>query len=82
MRWTLLQPGWLKLNADVTICSSGSYIAVSVRDSCSSLCIAYIERLGTIDLLVGEAFALAEAATLAKQRNWSHVIFESDSLVL
>lgn len=50
----------LKLNSDVAIRSNGSYIAISVQDSFSSLCMTYMERLVTMDPLVGEASALAE----------------------
>lgn len=49
VQWTPPQPSWLKLNADVVIRLSRSYIAVSVKDSCSSLYMIYIERLGAMD---------------------------------
>lgn len=43
--WQPPLSGWLKVNMDVAIRSSESYIAISVRDSHSSLCLAYTERL-------------------------------------
>ncbi|KAB1207014.1 hypothetical protein CJ030_MR7G008070 [Morella rubra] len=43
---------------------------------------AYTERLATIDPLIGEAFALAESAMLARRHKWSKVIFECNSLVV
>lgn len=35
-----------------------------------------------MDLLIGEACALAEAVSLAGSKTWPCVIFESDSLIL
>lgn len=78
--WKLqpLQLGWLKLNSDVAICPFGSYIEFSVRYSHSSLCMAYMKRLGAMNLLVGEALALVEAMMLAKRHRWPRVVFESN----
>lgn len=42
----------------------------------------YTECLVTIDPVVGEAFALAEAVSLARRLNWTNVPFECDSLLL
>lgn len=54
-RWQSPQSGWLKLNLDVAIRYFGSYIAVSVRDSHCSLCMANTERLCATDPQVSEA---------------------------
>lgn len=64
------------MNTDVAICSSRSYIAVTIRDASSSFCMAYAERLGAMDPLVGEAFAMAEAVNLAKCKEWNWMVFE------
>ncbi|KAB1215964.1 hypothetical protein CJ030_MR4G023636 [Morella rubra] len=80
--WQPPQLRRLKLNTNVVIRLFGSYIAVSFKDSFSSLCMAYTERFGAIDPLVGEAVALAEATLLAKWHRWNRVVFESDSFVL
>lgn len=45
---------------------SKSYIAVSVRDSSSSLCMVYMKRLNAMDPSFGEAHALVEAFSLAR----------------
>ncbi|KAB1208754.1 hypothetical protein CJ030_MR6G005863 [Morella rubra] len=74
--------GRLKFNSDVVIRSNGSYIAISVRDSLSSLCMVYTERFAAIDPLVGEALAMVEAMELARRNNWLCVDFECDSLIL
>lgn len=81
LRWVPPVVGFLKLNSDVAIRPNGSYIAI-VRDSSNSLCMAYIERLVAMDVLVGEASALAEAVALARRRKWLCVEMETDSLVL
>lgn len=80
--WQPPPSGWLKVNTDVAIWSSGSYIAISIKDSLSSLCMAYTERLVAMHPPFGEAFALEEAVHLVSSRGWSRVVFESDSLVL
>lgn len=61
---------------------NGSYIVISVRDSLSFLCMAYIEHLAAMDPLVGEALALVEAMVLARRFQWLRVNFECDSLLL
>lgn len=64
--WQPPQLERLKLNTNIVIHLFGSYIAISFKDSFSSLCMAYPERFGAIDFLVSEAVALAEATSLAK----------------
>lgn len=65
-KWVPPPCGWLKVNMDVAIRQNGSYIAIFVRDSYSSLCLVYIERLVAMDPIVREAFVLAEAVSLAQ----------------
>lgn len=82
MLWQPPPIGWLKCNSDVAIRQDGSYIVVSLRDSSSSLCMIYTERLVAMDPVVGEAFVLAEAVSLAWRLGWSQVLIECNSLVL
>lgn len=82
LHWNPPQLRFLKLNLDIAVRSNGSYIAISVRDSFSSLWKIYMERLAAIDSIVGETFALAEGVSLACKRNWCRAVFECDSLLL
>lgn len=59
-----------------------SYIAISCRDSSSSLCTAYMEHIEAMDPLVGEAVAATHAVELALQFDWPRVRFESDCKLL
>lgn len=43
---------------------------------------AYTKRLGAIDPLVGEAFALTEVVVLAHRHLWCKAVFECHSLIL
>lgn len=43
---------------------------------------AYMERINVVDPLYGEAIAVKIAMEQALRLGWSHVCFESDSLVL
>ncbi|KAB1201744.1 hypothetical protein CJ030_MR2G023038 [Morella rubra] len=81
-KWVPPPCGWLKVNMDVAIRQNGSYIAIFVRDSYSSLCLVYIERLVAMDPIVREAFAWAEAVSLARWLKWDKVLFECDSLLV
>lgn len=53
LRWKPPPLGCLKMNSDVAIRPNGSYITISIRDSTSSFCMAYTERLVAMDPLVG-----------------------------
>lgn len=63
-RWQPLQLRWLKLNSDVTVRLNGSYIAISFRDSFSSLYMTYTKRLVAINPFVGKISALADVTIL------------------
>ncbi|KAB1213925.1 hypothetical protein CJ030_MR5G017188 [Morella rubra] len=80
--WSPPEPGWMKINFDVAIRQEGSYIAVSCRDSSSSLCTAYMERIQAVDPFMGETMAAVRAVELALEKRWTHVLFESDSKLL
>ena len=72
----------MKINFDVAIRQEGSYIAVSCRDSSSFLCTAYMERIQAVDPFMGETMAAVRAVELALEKRWTHVLFESDSMLL
>lgn len=80
--WTPPDLGCLKINFEVAVCQERLYTAVSVRDSSSSLCTVYMERIRAVDPLVGEATAAIRAVEIALSEQWSRVIFESDSKLL
>ncbi|KAB1225939.1 hypothetical protein CJ030_MR1G005470 [Morella rubra] len=80
--WVPPGPNQLKINFEVAIRQSGSYIAVSCRDSSSSLYTAYMEQIRAMDPLLGEAMAAARAVELAQSHQWQMVIFETDLKLL
>ncbi|KAB1199315.1 hypothetical protein CJ030_MR0G025174 [Morella rubra] len=55
---------------------------MSCRDSSSSLCAVYIDRINAMDPLLGEAIAVSTAMTQASRLGWRKVVFECDSLLL
>lgn len=72
----------MKINFDVAIRQSGSYITVSCRDSSSFLYTVYTERIRAMDPLLGETMAIVHAIEIALLKNWPCVIFETDSKLL
>ncbi|KAB1210011.1 hypothetical protein CJ030_MR6G023560 [Morella rubra] len=72
-------PGWMKIIFDVVVHHNGSYITISCRDSSSSLCTAYMERIMVMDPLMGESWVAARVVELACQHGWGKVIFETNS---
>lgn len=73
--WVPPEPNQMKINFNVVIRHSGSYIVVSCRDSSSFLCTMYMEQVKAMEPLLGEAMAAARAMEIALLRRWSKVIF-------
>ncbi|PON84734.1 hypothetical protein TorRG33x02_194380 [Trema orientale] len=76
--WLPPPEGWIKINMDVCVRSSGSITAALVRDHTGKIISASANRVNFTDAQVVEAASLLDGIRLALDQNYNYVVLEGD----
>ncbi|PON72891.1 hypothetical protein TorRG33x02_250760 [Trema orientale] len=76
--WLPASEGWIKINMDVYVQSSGSITAAMVRDHTGKIISAFANRVNFTDAQVVEAASLLDGIRLALDQNYNYVVLEGD----